>query len=55
MFLLAFEFAHALKTVIEELVDGESGIVTDMSKAQTTCKLSLFFTYKFRQAGKSLF
>ena len=32
--LLAFDFAHTLKTVIEELVSGESGIVTDMSNAQ---------------------
>jgi len=40
MYLLGFEFAQALMTVIEELVTDESGIVTDMSKAQTTGKLS---------------
>jgi len=37
---LALEFAHALMTVAEELVNGESGIVTDMSKSQTTGKPS---------------
>jgi len=31
---LAFEFAQALKTAIEKLVSGESGIVTGMSSAQ---------------------
>ena len=40
MYLLGFEFAQALMTVNEELVTDESGIVTDMSKAQTTGKLS---------------
>jgi len=38
--LFALEFAQALKTVIEELVNGESAIVTDISEAQITCKLS---------------
>ena len=33
--LLAFDFAHTLKVVIEELISGESGIVADMSNAQT--------------------
>jgi len=32
--LLTFEFGQALTTVIEEMVNGESGIVTDVSKAQ---------------------
>ena len=31
--LLTFDFAHTLKVVIEELVSGESGIVTDVSSA----------------------
>jgi len=35
-----FDFAQALTTVIEELVNGESGIVTDVLEAQTTYKLS---------------
>jgi len=38
--LLAFEFGQALTTVLEELVNGESGIVTDISEAQIACKLS---------------
>jgi len=39
MYLLGFEFAQALMTVIEELVNGESGIITDMSESQITGKL----------------
>jgi len=43
--LLAFEFAQTWKTVIEELVSGESGRVTGMTEAQITGKLSRIRTY----------